>query len=647
VSAGRGHRALDLFALAISIFAAAATLRPIGDLDLYWHLRTGEWILGGHGIPHTDPFSHTFFGQPWRLVDWGAEVLLALLHRSGGAPALIGATAVLAALALLSVAQRMQPVERHPSMLLAAAMLLLVYASAAPRFTVRPQMFMFVLATLELGLLEEATQPGGRWLVAAVPPLLGVWSNLHGSSFLGLALLIAYVLARLPGMAARDRWLLVAMGLLGIGAAFLAPNPTGRLASVTHTFLSPTMRNVITEWLPTPVHTLRGPAGVLLALIVLGFLVDYKRVALWEIAVYGVVLLLAMRTVRFVPLAALALGPPGYRHLAAALARLPDHAAFKIPDRVAALLLVAGALVLAFRLDRPTEWLGFARRPRLGLAEDTYPIAAADVLAHERPRGNMFNSFLFGGYLVWRLAPDMRVFVDGRTSIVYDDAFLSEVAATSGRNFHALFAKYHVSYAIVAHGDLAAALDADPDWRLIYFDDLAAIFVAREGPDAELAERRGYRGLSLASLSEVERDADRLKQALEEVDRAVREAPGAGLPLVLRAMLRGGVGDEAAFARDLAAATVRNPRFPDPWYRLGKYHLASGRAADARRELARAVALRPQNGTYRQFLALACLADHDPAAARAAIRPLVADRDPDAALYQLEHSPAGQQIQAH
>src|SRR4051794_28876295 len=37
----------------------------IGDPDIWWHMRAGEWIAQHHQVPHLDPFSATTMGQSW------------------------------------------------------------------------------------------------------------------------------------------------------------------------------------------------------------------------------------------------------------------------------------------------------------------------------------------------------------------------------------------------------------------------------------------------------------------------------------------------------------------------------------------------------------------------------------------------------
>jgi len=63
---------MNIFATKRSFFAGilflgllAMTARTATDPDLWWHLRTGQWIVENGHVPHTDPFSFTRGGSPW------------------------------------------------------------------------------------------------------------------------------------------------------------------------------------------------------------------------------------------------------------------------------------------------------------------------------------------------------------------------------------------------------------------------------------------------------------------------------------------------------------------------------------------------------------------------------------------------------
>src|ERR1035438_6015478 len=56
----------------------------LGDGDTGWHIRTGEWILANHQVPHVDFFSFTRPGAPWFAWEWLSDVVFATINALGG-----------------------------------------------------------------------------------------------------------------------------------------------------------------------------------------------------------------------------------------------------------------------------------------------------------------------------------------------------------------------------------------------------------------------------------------------------------------------------------------------------------------------------------------------------------------------------------
>jgi len=113
------------------------------------------------------------------------------------------------------------------------------------------------------------------------------------------------------------------------------------------------------------------------------------------------------------------------------------------------------------------------------------PIGAVEYLTANPPPLNLFNSYNWGGYLIYAL-PDVPVFIDGRTDL-YGDVFVTDAyyrPAIGDESWRAVFTQYGINAALIEVGSgLEAVLRTEPGWRLAYADDLAAVFV-RETPIA-------------------------------------------------------------------------------------------------------------------------------------------------------------------
>ncbi|MDH4207436.1 MAG: hypothetical protein OEV76_01025, partial [Anaerolineae bacterium] len=94
----------------------------------------------------------------------------------------------------------------------------------------------------------------------------------------------------------------------------------------------------------------------------------------------------------------------------------------------------------------------------------------------------MYDLYHWGGYLIWRLYPEHKVFIDGRAD-VYGDAFIEEYLQVYQlrEDWQAPLSKYEVGLIIVDTGcPLATMLDERGDWQQVYADEQAVVFIRQE-----------------------------------------------------------------------------------------------------------------------------------------------------------------------
>ncbi len=614
---------LLLVGCAVALLAALGAYRVVDDPDLFWHLKVGEQILAEHAVPTTDRYSYTFEGRPFPIVDWAAEATMAWLHLRFGAGGLFAMAALLAAATMLLVALRMRAASERHSPTLAALFLLLVYAVATFRFTPRPQTFLWVCLGVLLALLERARDNRALAPVWLVPPLAVVWANLHSSSILALVFLGAFVTGELwterahvrPRLAKTWRALL-GLGLLSIAACFVVPHAGGRLHATFAAFFSPYSTSVLSEWQPTTLDQWLAPSGLLLVLTTMGLVLDRRRTHASEVLAFAVAAWLGFRHIRFLPILALVGAPLAYRHWLNLLFRRSRPGDGGAPPRWtriwarvdgwSAVAMIAGFAWATMLADSRSPWLGGLGKPHADFAGMAYPVGATDFLARERPGGHMYNTFHFGGYLLYRLGPEVKVFVDGRTSNVYDDAHMRDVMEIRSRWRHT-FARWDIQYAVVQHGEIEDQLAADPRWSLVYLDDAALVFVRKDGVNAALAGRLAYRALRPPFARPPADEAERTL-FVEECERAVREAPRSALARILRGRARAATGDVPGFEADMHEARTLDPTRAEPWIRLGLLAFGRGRMLEAAESLARAAVLERNPNVFGMQRAAANLA---------------------------------------
>jgi hypothetical protein len=125
------------------------------------------------------------------------------------------------------------------------------------------------------------------------------------------------------------------------------------------------------------------------------------------------------------------------------------------------------------------------------LADFWFPERAVDWIATHHPPGPLYHRSGDGGYLIWRVWPTYPVLVDGRLEVYGERLyyFLDVEGGAGPDTFKRLDARFRFGTALVHFGlfrdlSLFAWLLAQPDWRLVEVDEVAAVFVRAAGADA-------------------------------------------------------------------------------------------------------------------------------------------------------------------
>jgi tetratricopeptide (TPR) repeat protein len=184
----------------LALMAAVAFLLgcyEMGDSDIWWHLRGGEWILEHGRPPRLDPFTFGSADKLWVDIHWSYEVILALAYRAGGAGALVllGAGVGAAAFVVCLTARRREWPVAAVVLAWVPALVLLAF-----RLDPRPEIFSLLYIGCFLAVLWRAQdRPALAWLLPVVQML---WVNVQGLFIFGPILLGLFVAAQ----AARQLW---------------------------------------------------------------------------------------------------------------------------------------------------------------------------------------------------------------------------------------------------------------------------------------------------------------------------------------------------------------------------------------------------------------------------------------------------------
>lgn len=490
--------ALLLASFLLALFGTAAS--RVHSFDLFWQLQSGRYILQTGEFIYRDIFSLAADAPRWEHC-WLHDILFYGAYTLGGYAAISlfkGVLLTVTAGAALAVT-RLRGGSAASFLLVAPAAIFLTRGG----WLERPQLWTFLLFVVLLFILERYRRRPGAfiWLL---PVLVALWSNLHAAAVLAFPVVGAFLaglgVERLLGRPVPQggdfRRLLLACGAV-FPAALLTPYgwqtietliyapSLGEASGMSTQLFNMDWRATTFQGNPIFFYAL-GIAAVLLAL-------SGRKLRpgdLFLLAGLGWMGVTLERHTTFFYLACAALLPL-YVDMAAATAGrlLPE----KGREAVRVLSLAPAVLLALYFILPAVQSTGFFDT---GLRQWHYPVKAAEFVRSERLPRNLYNTYDWGGYLMWTLYPDHLVFWDGRSdSIEMFDNGLRVMRGDPG--WDEILRRYGVRTVVTKTctmdtGERYPLLDRlreSPEWTLVFADVSALVFVRDDAVPAQWLAR--------------------------------------------------------------------------------------------------------------------------------------------------------------
>ncbi|MGA9529719.1 MAG: hypothetical protein WBS24_16520 [Terriglobales bacterium] len=487
------------------LFAAAGvfearnltSLSALANADIWWHLRTGLWILQNHGLPHTGIFSQSP-DSAWIAASWAYDVKLAIFYKLLGLASIpVFSISFKVALAVITF---LLAGGRRGNFWAAAAISAIgqyILAAVPPTPIYCSALFFGVELLL---LLESRRSASGRplfWLLL----LFIAWANLDPYFVYGLALLILFLAA-------------IAFGAVTYGRdhreSEIANSPqfssTGKpMATVALCALA----TLFTPYLYRPwgvffarafsaanpyLSDYRAPGFrqpqdyllllfVMAAFVALGMRRSRDPFLIGLIAISAAMSFHSQRDLWLVVLSVSAvlgetMNPAGptesviaretKRSAALSQSSNPNLRSLFI---AAALALLIVALAAAILIPHPSEAL-------LAKVGQNYPVAAANYIREHRLPQPLFNAFEWGGFLTWYL-PEFPVAIDGRIDPYGDDFVVeySKVISVEARYSDFPSMANAATIVLPRSSVMAQALSSLPAYKVAYSDNVATVLI--------------------------------------------------------------------------------------------------------------------------------------------------------------------------
>lgn len=488
----------------------------VWDIDFWWHLSTGRYIVENMRLPEDDPFSYTtaikdpFDPAPGReqfilKQYWLSQALFYLIYEAGG---FLGVKILRAAILTLTAAFIFLGLRRkRMSLPVSYAFAGLFFLKELSYTGERPQLFSFLFVVLIVLCLEEF-RAGRPRLLYYLPLLTLMWANMHGGFVMGDFVIgaymagetIKYIMGKKTGSGALSPAYLRKLLIFGVAAIFFSLINPNTYQAIPQMLLVEKYFSGVQEMM-SPLHfyinriwPVNYPYIALLFLALVGLIGLGRRDPTASLLVFSLMafsLKSSRYTIFFAAVGIFFIAPEIDRLMGKLIESLKLGPVFSGAGRY--MIFELGSVLLVYYLIIGMVAAGpvFAN----DIYRRTLPARAAEFIKENNLPGKMFNSYDFGGYLIWALYPERKVFIDprGLKIGVSQDYVVVMNAMSDGTDFglekgevlwEKTLERYGVNFVVVAfidyRGDIYPAnfaLLESPNWVLIYSDYLANVFI--------------------------------------------------------------------------------------------------------------------------------------------------------------------------
>ena len=459
----------------------------------------GEYFFNHHAwsIDHS-VFSWTPASKDWPYVSWLGSSLMYLVYIIFPLPVLFALPAILKCIVFLLYLAYLRSISAHVNLETLSLFLIIALCMHSP---VKPAIFSWFFFSLCVAIyFSTRRQVSRRWYLW-YPIIFLLWVNTHGAFLFGLLFLcLAFLSECLVSLLDNSQY--KKTYLLGFGVSIalsfivLIINPYGLeylrgIAQGTlfvQDFADPSKyvseyTHLWSTFMPTGVKvqfTISSWYAIfLLAMYVLFVLLAYRKGRRPDIASTVLTIFFFAASMLYARCLAF-FGLVSLFSISYFLATTKDILPSKYTTAIiAGYLLYASASVAYSDITQMPRHVSIAQN-----VQRIYPFQAVQFLKDNQLPQPILNTYLEGGYLLWSLYPDYKVFVDPRygpyRKNIIEDAFAFQ-SSKSVDDIKKTLAKYPANTVFIGHQfiNLFVSFLQLPEWKLVYFDNSATIFVRK------------------------------------------------------------------------------------------------------------------------------------------------------------------------
>ncbi len=487
--------------------------------DIGRHIKLGEIIWQTKSVPSTNLFSFTEPDHRFINHHWLSEILFYFLYLLVGLKGLIVfKTAIIVVSFLISflTLQKIAGLNKDDNKRLiypvAGFVFLLFIFIFSERTEVRPEIFSFLLFSIFLSVLLREKYIGRSRLIWVLPALELLWVNLHIYFFIGFLMILFFAIDRFFNNSTKERWdkkPLILAGLTGLATLI---NPNGIAGALYPLNVFKEYGYSVAENQSPFVLARLSPSLTIklfklsLFLAIGSFILVIKkfRNKLFEFMLAGFLIFAGAKMIRNFSIYALGMYPVMVLNIDYAI---NSFKVFNVLLKKRFFVILSYVILLgltfffSYQLISNRFYAQQWSKTRFGLVIPVGGDGGIEFIQTTGFKGPIFNNFDLGSYLIWKLYPQEKVFVDGRPEAYSEDFFKKIYIPMEQEDSRWRYwqEKFNFNYIILDHSDNTPWAQSfiqhrfsDKDWLPAYLDNTIIIFVKNTETNLKLIESRGY-----------------------------------------------------------------------------------------------------------------------------------------------------------
>ncbi|MCK5706931.1 MAG: hypothetical protein KAI43_04705 [Candidatus Aureabacteria bacterium] len=503
------------------IIITAFCIHKLFNYDIWWHLRTGEYILKNRTVPFYDIFTYSVANNIWIDLHWFFQIIVYKIWCIAGSTGLIFAVVIFINLSFFIISRSLSP---NISTTVKYGILLIAAFILEGRFFIRPELFSYVYLLLFLYVLSRSAKYSNKKIIFLLCLIQLLWVNTQGLFILGIYLCFCFFLEKLIIKREKKEITFGAiLLLLVILVSFINPYGLKGLLFPLKLFtrIGPEVnlfRLNINEFM-SPFATsgyllYKVYAGLFIVLLILSFKKHSLHKIIFSISLFFLSVI-ANRNINIFVFASIPLVISGFDHLMKNKLKIESFLTTKLIKIfreciLTTLIIVYITCIYCVVSNRYYIKKNSLKRFGFGINNTFYPKKAVDFILDNNIRGRIFNDVGTGSYAIYRFYPSRKVYIDGRLEVMGDEHFNEHIEMLSDFNRLENFVEKKNFSVILFRFDpsgvkLMSRFKKLKKWKLVYFSHSGVVFL-RKG------ERDDLNGILNKHLIELEENIKKRSQ---------------------------------------------------------------------------------------------------------------------------------------